>query len=79
MAFETVLIENTTGDQVIKIPKEFKIDDEKAYIKKIGNCLYIVPYHNPWQSMINSLDEFTDDFMSSRQQPEQQKRESLDL
>lgn len=79
MAIEILLTENDTGDQVIKIPKEFRIDDKKVYIKKIGNSLFIVPYHNPWQSMINSLDEFTDDFMSDRQQPEQQKRESLDL
>ena len=79
MAIESILTETDTGEQVIKIPIEFRIDDQKVYIKKIGNCLYILPFHNPWQSMINSLDDFSDDFMSNRIKPNQQIRESLDL
>ena len=55
-----------------------KIKDDKVYLKKIGNSLYIIPFHNPWQNLIESCDNFTPDFMETRKQPKDQKRESLD-
>jgi antitoxin VapB len=79
MAFEAIDINNDSGFQEIKIPENLKIDDNKVYLKKIGNALYIIPYHNPWQNMIDSLDHFTNDFMEKREQPDNQTRESLDL
>lgn len=79
MAFEAIDINNDSGFQEIKIPENLKIDDNKVYLKKIGNSLYIIPFHNPWQNMIDSLDNFTNDFMEKREQPDNQTRESLDL
>ncbi len=78
MAFDTVEINNISDYQEIKIPDGYKIEDNKAYIKKVGNVLYIIPYHDPWQPMIESLDGFSEDFMESRNQPNNQKRETLD-
>jgi len=37
----------------------------------------LIPAQNSWDSLINSLDKFTDDFMSERTQPEAQTRESF--
>jgi hypothetical protein len=34
----------------------------------------IAPNRNSWQSLLDSLNAFSDDFMESRQQPEQQTR-----
>jgi antitoxin VapB len=34
------------------------------------------PYHDAWQSLFESLDQFSDDFMDDREQPDQQQRES---
>jgi antitoxin VapB len=79
MAFEAIDINNKSGFQEIKIPENLKIDDNKVYLRRIGNALYIIPYHNPWQNMIDSLDNFTNDFMEQREQPDNQTRESLDL
>ncbi len=78
MAFETIDIQNNQGFQAIRIPDNMKIKDDKVYLKKIGNSLYIIPFHNPWQNLIESLDNFTPDFMQTRKQPKDQKRESLD-
>ena len=54
------------------------IDDDKVYLKKVGNALYIIPYHKPWQNLFESLDSFTSDFMDERDQPQDQKRELFD-
>ncbi|HEV2831767.1 MAG TPA: hypothetical protein VGW31_07285, partial [Hanamia sp.] len=59
MKFETVDIQNNKGEQAIRIPESLKIDDSKVYVKKMGNCLYIIPYHQPWQSLIDSLQQFS--------------------
>ena len=55
-----------------------RINDDKVYIRKVGNTLYVIPYHSPWQNLIESTDSFTSDFMNERNQPAQQKRESFD-
>jgi antitoxin VapB len=78
MKFETIEIQNKEGGQAIEIPESFKIDDSKVYIKKMGNCLYIIPYHQPWQSLLDSLQQFSPDFMEERNQPLPQNRESFD-
>jgi len=78
MGIETVNIRKGKTGQAIRIPKEMEINDNKVYLKKIGNTLHIIPFHNPWQNLIDSLDNFTSDFMESREQPDNQKRESLD-
>ena len=78
MEFETIDIKNKKGFQAIRIPDKLKINDSKVYLKKIGNSLYIIPFHNPWQNLFESLDAFTNDFMTDRNQPDNQERESID-
>lgn len=77
MAFEAIDIQDISGSQSIKIPDDFKINDDKVYLKKVGNALYIIPFHDPWQNLIDSANEFTQDFMSDREQPTDQARESF--
>jgi antitoxin VapB len=78
MRLETIDIKNNKGVQVIRIPEKMRINDDKVYLKKVGNTLYLIPYHSPWQNLIDSTDSFTSDFMDERNQPDQQQRESLD-
>jgi antitoxin VapB len=78
MKIETADIQNISGVQSIHIPAGLRINDDKVYLKKMGNVIYIIPYHTPWQNFYDSLSGFTDDFMSGRNQPPQQNRESFD-
>ena len=78
MKVEAINIQNSEGVQAINIPPSLKINDDKVYIKKIGNVLYLIPFHNPWQNLMDSLNEFTPDFMENRSQPPEQIRESFD-
>jgi len=78
MGIETIDIKNNNGTQAIRIPKKMRINDDKVYLKQVGNTLYIIPFHSPWQNMIESTDSFTSDFMDERCQPVQQQRESFD-
>jgi antitoxin VapB len=78
MTFETIHIKNRKGFQAINIPEKMRINDDKVYLKKVGHTLQIIPFHNPWQNLIESLDLFTPDFMENREQPSHQTRETFD-
>jgi antitoxin VapB len=63
--------------QAVRLPKEFRFDSEHVFIKKDGNVVMLIPAKGSWQSLFNSLNKFSSDFMADRKQPETQKRETL--
>ena len=75
MSFETVKIKKKSGAQIIQLPEALSIDDDKVYLKRVGNSIYVIPFHAPWESMIKSTDMFTEDFLDQRDQPDLQKRD----
>jgi antitoxin VapB len=75
MSFESVEIKKKSGIQIIQLPAGYAIDDDKVYLKRVGNSIYIIPFHNPWESMIKSTDMFTEDFLDQRDQPVVQNRD----
>ncbi len=63
--------------QAVRLPKDFRFSGEEVYIKKVGKMVILIPKDDPWSSLIDSLDQFTDDFMESRKQLNQTQRENL--
>jgi antitoxin VapB len=65
------------GSQAVRLPKEFQFEGDVVYIKQLGNAVVLLPQLDPWQSLEDSLDQFSEDFMAGRDQPEQEDREDL--
>ena len=63
--------------QAVRLPKEFRFSANDVFIKKIGKMVVLLPKDDPWSPLVNSLDQFTDDFMDSRIQPDQYLREQF--
>lgn len=63
--------------QVVILPKDFQVTGTEVYIKKVGNAIILIAKDNPWQSLFESLDQFSDDFMTSRDQPPLDVRDAL--
>ena len=63
--------------QAVRLPKEFRFDGEEVFIKKVGNVVMLIPVARSWDSLLDSLDQFSPDFMDERNQPEQAPREEL--
>ena len=63
--------------QAVRLPKEYRFNVDEVNVNKIGDVLMLVPKKSKWNSMIDSLDLFTDDFMNDRKQGENVKREDL--
>lgn len=63
--------------QAIRLPKEFRFQGNVVFVKRMGNGILLIPTKNPWEPLLNSLDEFSEDFMTDRMQPPPQSRESF--
>ena len=63
--------------QAVRLPKEFRFEGNEVFIKKSGSAVVLIPLVNSWDSLISSLDKFTKDYMTERNQPRQQKRETI--
>ena len=61
--------------QAVRLPKEFRFEGTEVFIKRVGNAVLLLPEQDSWQMLFDSLGLFSDDFMESRDQPEQQVRE----
>jgi len=63
--------------QAVRLPKEYRFDGDDVYIKGYQGVVMLLPKDSPWASLVNSLDQFTSDFMEDRNQPSEQERASL--
>jgi len=63
--------------QAVRLPKDCRFSGSDVYVKKLQGMVMLIPKDNPWASLVNSLEQFTDDFMITREQPEQQSRKNL--
>ena len=55
--------------QAVRLPKEFRFEGDRVYVKRVGNAVVLLPYSGSWEGLFDSLGGFSDDFMESREQP----------
>lgn len=63
--------------QAVRLPKEFRFEGDEVMIKRLGNMVVLIPANHSWDVLFQSLNKFSDDFMTTREQPDQQLREDL--
>ncbi|MGQ9547725.1 MAG: type II toxin-antitoxin system antitoxin VapB [Roseiflexus sp.] len=74
---DTARIFQNGQSQAIRLPKEYRFRGDRVYLKRMGNAVVLLPEYDSWQTLIDSLSMFSDDFMSERNQPSIQAREPL--
>ena len=50
--------------QAVRLPKEYRFNEEEILINKIGDIVMLIPKGYKWKSFISSLALFTDDFLT---------------
>ncbi|NJO81176.1 MAG: AbrB/MazE/SpoVT family DNA-binding domain-containing protein [Cyanobacteria bacterium RM1_2_2] len=75
---EKIQILKQGDDQVVVLPREFQVQGDEVYIKKIGSTIVLFSQDHPWQLLFDSLNQFSDDFMETREQPPLETREALE-
>ncbi|MEA3309721.1 MAG: type II toxin-antitoxin system VapB family antitoxin [Chloroflexota bacterium] len=74
---QTAKLFKNGGSQAVRLPKEFRFEGTEVLIKKIGESVVLLPQQNSWQTLFDSLTQFSADFLVEREQPSQQERENL--
>ncbi|HQV69701.1 MAG TPA: type II toxin-antitoxin system VapB family antitoxin [Thermoflexales bacterium] len=64
--------------QAVRLPKEFQFAGSDVIIRKVGEGVMLFPKTKAWETFLNGLNSFSDDFMAEgREQPGEQKRAGL--
>ncbi len=64
--------------QAVRLPKECRFSGSEVYVKKVGDAVMLFPKEHVWETFLNGLDGFTDDFFADgRIQGIQAPREKL--
>ncbi len=74
---KTAKIFQNGQSQAVRLPKEFRFKESQVFIKKIGSAVILLPKTNSWDSLVDSLKRFSNDFMAKRVQPKLEKREDF--
>jgi antitoxin VapB len=72
---ETAKLFYSGNSQAVRLPKEFRFREDRVYIKRVANAVVLLPYDDPWRSLLDGIGLFSDDFMQTRVQGEVEKRE----
>ncbi len=63
--------------QAVRLPKAYQFEGDKVYIKKLGHVVMLIPELSSWQSLFDSLDLFSEDFLAERPQPALETRDGF--
>ncbi len=74
---KTAKIFQNGRSQAIRLPKEYQFAGKDVYVKKFNDVVILFSKTDPWASLVNSLEQFSDDYMDERNQPSPEKRNVL--
>lgn len=64
--------------QAVRLPKEYRFSGNEVFIRKVGNTVMLFPKESAWETFLNGLNSFTEDFFADgRNQGVQAPRETL--
>ena len=63
--------------QAVRLPKEFRFKGKEVFIKRLGNAIILLPKDYSWDSWFENLNNFSEDFMETRDQLVLEVRENI--
>lgn len=75
---EVAKVFETGRSQAVRLPKRFRFDSSEVYIQRLGKAVILVPKESAWETFLEGLYGFSDDFLENGREPEMpSKREEL--
>jgi antitoxin VapB len=78
MSMKTAKLFQTGRSQAVRLPKEYRFSGSEVFIQRIGSAVVLLPTAHTWDVLFEACDEFSDDFMAERSQPELQQRPAIE-
>ena len=72
---ETAKLFYSGNSQAVRLPREYRFAEDRVFIKRLGSVVILLPFGDPWHSLLEGLDLFSADFMETRSQGETETRE----
>jgi antitoxin VapB len=74
---DTAKLFKNGSSQAVRLPKNYRFPGKQVFIRRLGKGIVLMPEVGSWDTLIESIDQFTDDFSSTREQGEVDERQSL--
>ena len=65
---EKAKIFNNGGSQAIRLPKDFRFDDDEVLINQIGNIVILMGKNDPFSNTLLGLNLFTEDYLNEKEE-----------
>lgn len=62
MAQHITRVFKSGNSQAVRLPLEFRIDEEQVFIRREGKSIIITPIPNTWEGFMEGCDKLSDDF-----------------
>lgn len=76
---DTAKIFSSGRSQAVRLPKAFRLEGKEVYVKRMGAAVVLLPKKGSWDNFFNACEEFSDDFMSTRDQGQLQERAPIEM
>ena len=61
---QTAKIFPNGSSQAVRLPKKFRFEGDRVLIQFMGDAVVLMPFHAPWGTLFDSLDQFSPDFVT---------------
>ena len=67
---ETAKIIENDGGQTVRLPETCRLSVDEVLVRKLGDALLLVPKEKAWETFMNGLRSFPDDFLADGRGPD---------
>lgn len=64
---ETAKLFVNGSSQAVRLPKEFRFTGNEVYARKIGETVILIPKDKVWETFMEGVNGFTDDYFEAVQ------------
>ncbi|MBR4640073.1 MAG: AbrB/MazE/SpoVT family DNA-binding domain-containing protein [Butyrivibrio sp.] len=61
----TAKVLETVESQTVILPENYRFSSDKVIVNKIGDTVLLIPPNDKWDSFMQAIAMFSDDFMSA--------------
>ena len=61
---EPIKVLSDSDNQIVFLPKSCRLSGEEFIAGKLGDAVLLVPKEKAWETFLNGLNGFSDDFMA---------------
>ncbi|MDO4289039.1 MAG: type II toxin-antitoxin system VapB family antitoxin [Eubacterium sp.] len=67
---DTAKIFENGRSQAVRLPKKFRFESDEVFIQRVGKTIILLPKEAAWETFLNGLNGFTEDFFEDGRDPE---------